>query len=262
MDRTQASIAPARGGDRTPDTCARGFRRRLARRAGAFVLRAAIATVFVGTIVTGVRPWAVTGVASAAPAAASAAHHADHISLVRQSAWVGPKAADQDLTMGLRIQSSAPRPDLALSFTVYSPLTTRSAFDETLSGRALGSVAAQSPAMALTSFSTDAQGVTHVTIPVDGDTTPTGTGNWTAKLGCRPGSCANVYPVKVNLTDSSGTGSAAAQLVTYLVYDDPSSTSQPLRFALVVPLGLTPPTAGRDGRVPRPAPARSRPSTG
>ncbi|HLN43794.1 MAG TPA: hypothetical protein VK215_15155 [Acidimicrobiales bacterium] len=261
MDRTQATIAPARGGDRTPDTCARGSRRRLARRAGAFVLRAAITAAFAVTILTGVLPWAVTAAASAAPAAtpsaapaaASAARHTDHISLVRQSAWVGPKAADQDLTMGLRIQSSAPRPDLALSFTVYSPLTTRSAFDETLSGRALGSVAAQSPAMALTSFGTDAQGVTHVTIPVDGDTTPTGTGNWTAKLGCRPGSCANVYPVKVTLTDSSATGSAA-QLVTYLVYDDPSSTSQPLRFALVVPVGLAPPTAGRDGRVPAPSP--------
>jgi len=274
VDRTQASIAPARGGDRTPDTCDRGFRRRLARRAGAFVLWAAITTGFALTILTGVLtgvlPGVVTGVAWAAPAAtpaaapsaasaaASAERHADHISLVRQSAWVGPKTADQDLTMGLRVQSGAPRPDLALSFTVYSPLTTRSAFDETLSGRALGSVAAQSPAMALTSFSTDVQGVTHVTIPVDGDTTPTGTGNWTANLGCRPGSCANVYPVKVTLTDSSatgsGTGSSSAQLITYLVYDDPSSTSQPLRFALVVPLGLAPPTAGRDGRVPAPSP--------
>ncbi len=154
--------------------------------------------------------------------------------------------------MGLRIRSSAPRGALKLSFTVYHPLSTRSAFDETLSGRSLGSVAAQSPGIALNGFSTDTQGVTHVTIPVDGDTTPTGTGNWTAVLGCRPGSCANVYPVKVTLSDSSGSG---AQFVTYLVYDDPSSTSEPLRLALVIPLGLAPPTADSRGHVPAPSPA-------
>lgn len=242
----------------------------------AMVLPALGAVLFVLTFLAGVVPdfvpgagavgGAANGVASAAPPAPSApapataaagGHRSDHISLVRQSAWVGPAPPDQDLTMGLQIQSGDPRPDLALTFTVYSPLTTLSAFDETLSGRALGTPVAQSPAMAFTAFSTDAQGVTHVTIPVDGDTTPTGTGNWTADLGCRPGGCANVYPVKVSLTDSSGSGSggAAAQLITYLDYDDPASTSQALRFALVVPVGLAPPVAGRDGRVPAPGPA-------
>jgi hypothetical protein len=176
---------------------------------------------------------------------------------VSQSPWVGPKVPNQDLTMGLRIRSSAPRSALKLSFTVYRPLTTRSGFDETLSGRSLGSVTARSPAITLTALTTTAQGVTDVTIPVDGDTTPTGTGDWTADLGCQPGSCANVYPMKVTLTDSAGSGSGAtgAQFITYLVYDDPSSTSQALRLALVIPLGLTPPTAGRDGRVPDSSPA-------
>jgi hypothetical protein len=184
-------------------------------------------------------------------AAAPSTRHADHLTLVKQSPWVGPNAPDQDLTMGLRITTGTPRAALKLSFTVYHPLSTRSAFDETLSGRSLGSVAAQSPGIALSGFSTDSQGVTHVTIPVRGDTTPTGTGNWTADLGCRPGSCANVYPVKVTLSDSSGPG---AQLITYLVYDDPSATSQPLRLALVVPVGLAPPAADGAGHVPAPTP--------
>ena len=100
----------------------------------------------------------------------------------------------------------------------------------------------------------DAKGVTAVTIPVDGDTTPTGTGNWTADLGCRPGSCANVYPVRVTLADSSG-ARERSQLVTYLVYDDPSSNSQLLRFALVVPLGLAPSAAQRAGEAPTVVPA-------
>ncbi|HVA04321.1 MAG TPA: DUF6049 family protein [Acidimicrobiales bacterium] len=185
-------------------------------------------------------------------AAAPATRHVDHLTLVKQSPWVGPKVPNQDLTMSLRIQSSAPRDALKLSFTVYHPLSTRSAFDETLSGKGLGSVIALSPGLALSGFSTDVQGVTDVTIPVDGDTTPTGTGNWTADLGCQSGSCANVYPIKVTLSDSSGSG---AQLVSYLVYDDPSATSEPLRLALVVPLGLGPPTADDHGHVPAPSPA-------
>ncbi len=191
----------------------------------------------------------------AGPAAAAATHGADHLTLVRQSPWVGPDPPDQDLTIGLRIQSGAPRSALKLTFTVYDPLTTRSGFDETLSGKGLGSVRAQSPALALSSFSTDAQGVVKVTIPVDGDSVPTGTGNWTADLQCRPGSCADVYPVKVTLTDSAASGGGSgAQLITYLVYDDPSPGGQPLRLALVVPLGLSPPVADPDGQVPDASP--------
>ncbi len=246
VDRTEASIAPARGGDRTPDTCARSPRGEMPRRVGGALLPAAIAALSSVTLLAGVFP----GPFSAAGAAAAPARRADHITLVRQSPWVGPDALHQDLTMGLRVQSGSPSSALKLSFAVYNPLSSRSAFDETLSGHGLGTVDAQSPPMALSSFATNAQGVTEVTIPVDGDTTPTGTGNWTADLGCQPGSCANVYPVKVTLTDSAAPapGSDGAQLVTYLVYDDPSSSSQLLRFALVVPLGLPPaPTNGHGG---------------
>ncbi len=246
VDRTEASIAPARGGDRTPDTCDPDSSRLISRRVAVILLSAGISILSAVTVL----PALLTpGAASAAP------RSSDHITLVSQSPWVGAAASNQDLTMGLRIRSSAPRGDLKLSFTVYHPLTTRSGFDETLSGRDLGSVTARSPSIPLTGFSTTAQGVTTVTIPVDGDTTPTGTGNWTADLGCQLGSCANVYPVKVTLTDS-GSGTSGAQLITYLVYDDPASTSAPLRLALVVPLGLAPPVAEAVRAV---SPPRARP---
>jgi len=214
--------------------------------------RAVPTAIFITALLTGVVPGTFARAVSAAPSPSST-RHADHLTLVRQSPWVGPSAPNQDLTMALSIRSSSPDSDLTLTFTVFKALSTRSAFDETLGGRDLGSVLAQSPAIALSGFETDAQGVTHVTIPVDGDTTPTGTGNWTADLGCQPGSCANVYPVKVTLGDSAPSGSAGAQLVTYLVYNDPSSTSQSLRLALVVPIGLAPPVAGRSGHVPIPS---------
>ncbi len=220
------------------------------RRVGVILLPAAIAALGSVTLVAGIVPGPFFGTS----AVAAPARRADHLTLVRQSPWVGPDALNQDLTMGLRIQSSSPSSALKLSFTVYNPLSSRSAFDETLSGHGLGTIDAQSPPIALSTFTTNA-GLTQVTIPVDGDTTPTGTGNWTADLGCQPGSCANVYPVKVALTDSagSGPGSDGAQLITYLVYDDPSSSSQLLRFALVVPLGLTPAPPDNHGLVPAPS---------
>jgi hypothetical protein len=294
VDRTEASIAPTGGGDRTPDTCARNPRRRLPQRVGAQrvgaqrvgaqrvgVVPAALASALLvtmlvlgmlpgvlvlgtlpGVLVLGTLPGDGIGAAFAAPpTAASSVRGADRIALVRQSPWVSPSAPNQDLTMGLRIQSNAPPGALALSITVYDHLTSRSGFVETIGGRGLGAVAARSPALPVSALTTDAQGVTHLTIPVVGDTTPTGSGDWTADLGCRPGSCADVYPVKVTLTDSSAQGSntssstGEAQLITYLVYDDPSSTSQPLRFGLVAPLGLASATADSKGRVPAPSSA-------
>jgi hypothetical protein len=157
---------------------------------------------------------------------------------------VGPRPPDQALTLGLRIRSTAPKRDLALTVTVFSHVASRSAFDETLNGRGLGAVVTRSPSLPLTSLTTDAPGVTTLTIPVVGDTTPDVPGDWTADLHCVPGDCADVYPLKVTLSDSGSGG--GAQLISYLVYDDPASTSQPLRFSLVAPLGLAPPTA--DGR--------------
>ena len=208
--------------------------------------------LFVSVLLLGTLP---AHAAAPAATARTTAHNSDSIELVRQSPWVGPSAPDQALSLGLRILSRASRRDLHLSVTVYSHLTTRSDFDQTLSGRGLGAVVAHSPAIPLSSLSTDAQGVTGLTIPVNGDPPPTESGNWTADLNCNPGSCADVYPVKVTLgDDSSSPAGAGAQLVTYLVYDDPAAGAGPLRFALVVPLGLAPPVADATGRVRSPAP--------
>ena len=50
-----------------------------------------------------------------------------------------------------------------------------------MSGRSLGLVASRSPALSVSSLTTDAQGVTHLTIPVVGDTTPSDTGDWNGR---------------------------------------------------------------------------------
>ncbi|HTZ09103.1 MAG TPA: hypothetical protein VMB72_08525, partial [Acidimicrobiales bacterium] len=191
--------------------------------------------------------WADPG-APAGPAPASSAATLG-LSLVRQTPWVGPGPGHQELSLGLRVTGTAPRAPLAVTLTVYDALSTRSGFAETLGGRDLGGVLTRSPALPLSSLATDAQGVTTLTVPVVGDAAPPGAGTWTADLRCPAGGCAGVYPVEVAVGGATpGSGAPSAQLVTYLVYDDPSSQAQPLRFALVVPLGSTSPAAGADGR--------------
>jgi hypothetical protein len=105
----------------------------------------------------------------------------------------------------------------------------------------------------VSSLPTDAQGVVRITVPVAGDASPTVPGNWTANLGCRPGGCADVYPLKVTLVDNAtGSAPAGAHLVTYLLYDSPAPRRPPQRLALVVPVGLPPPVADRTGHVAAP----------
>jgi hypothetical protein len=272
VNRTEPRQASARGGDHALRTVAPDPPHRPLRSGG---LRLALATgLCVGAVLVATLPGP-SASASGEPtvrAAGSATHVGDNLTLVRQSPWVGPRPPNQDLTLGLRITSRAPRSALSLTVSVYHHLTTRSAFTETLGGKGLGAVLARSPSIPVSSLPTDGQGVTTLTIPVEGDTTPaasTTKGSWLAQLGCAPGSCADVYPVKINLADAAlagasgtqpgtsasgapGSAPSEAQLVTYLVYDDPSSSSQPLRFALVIPLGLAPPVAGRNGQAAAP----------
>lgn len=247
VDPTEASIAPARGGDRTrrpPHRTSRVPPTTSSPAARGAAGAAALATLVV--LVLGPM-WSGPAGGAVPPAVASASSgDALGLTLVRQSPWVGPDPGHQDLALGLRVTGTAPRAGLHLTVTVYDALTTRSGFTETLSGHGLGGVLAQSPALALGTLATDAQGVTALTIPVAGDSAPPGPGDWTAHLGCRTGGCAGVYPVAVTVA-GAGAGSSA-QLVTYLVYDDPSLHAQPLRFALVVPLALAAPVAGSRGR--------------
>jgi hypothetical protein len=205
-------------------------------------------------LASGIAPRA-AGATNATAGATATPHGGDSLTLVRQTPWVGPNPADDTLALYLRVTSSAPPQDLKLTITIYKPLIGRSTFDETMAGRALGAVVARSPALPVTALATDPQGVTHITIPVAGDTSPTTTGDWSADLGCTPGSCADVYPLKVVLTDTrAGTATATgAQFITYLIYNDPAPKSEPLRFAMVAPLGLAPPVAdATTGNVPAP----------
>ena len=253
MDRTEPRHASAGGGTHIPRTVAFALAAgRLPRSgAGRMGLRKAATALGTSLFLVALGAAGVTPPVEAAtvPAlAAAGTHPADGLELVSQSPWVEPTAPSQQMSLALRITSRMPRTDLSLSLTVYHRLTTRSGFDETLSGRSLGGALTRSPALAVSALTTDAGGVTRLAVPVEGTGAPSPGGVWTADLGCSPDSCAGVYPVKVALSDSASGGSGpVAQLVTYLVYDQPSASTVPLRVAVVIPLGLAPPVAGGAG---------------
>jgi hypothetical protein len=185
--------------------------------------------------------------------AAAASPRPDSLSLTSQSpSWVGPDPTHQVLTLVVRLSSGARRHDLGLQLTVYRHLGDRFHLNETLSGRGLGTVATRSPVLDVGSLPTDAQGEVRVTVPVLADAAPATSGTWTADLGCQLGSCAGVYPLKVALTDTASPGSAGPSFVTYLIYDNPIATSQPLRVSLVVPEGVPVVTATPAGQLPGP----------
>ncbi len=173
--------------------------------------------------------------------------------LLSQSPWVG---VNQPFLAHLSVSgvtaSSAP----ALSVTVYPYLTTRSAFDQTLSTAPNGLALSQSSALPLSSLSADPAGGYDINVPVStgaggvaSATTPFG-----ADLDCTLGSCGGVYPVVFTLTDASSPN-ALAELTTYLVYDDPAANTQRLRLALVIPVGLPATVSDRSGRLTPPSDA-------
>ncbi|HLX88297.1 MAG TPA: hypothetical protein VKR22_07580 [Acidimicrobiales bacterium] len=177
------------------------------------------------------------------PAAAATATGPPTLRLVSQAPWVGPGQ-----TMPLRLDlGTQSRAGLTLTVTLYQPLTSRSAFAETVNGTPVGAALA-STAMAAGTLPADPQGGVDVTVavqsgdtqsggataPGEATTTVGGPGQLTADLHCAANSCGGVYPIRLQL--SSSAGGPRAQLFTYLVYDNPPAATQKLRFAMVVPL--------------------------
>lgn len=164
------------------------------------------------------------------------------LTLLSQSPWVGPGQSMQ-LRLGL---GGAPASAASITFTLFSHLTSRSAFAETAGGTAVGNSLGSSTVQAST-LAPDPQGGVDVTVPVEsGDAAAAGTGAFTANLDCAAGSCGGVYPLRVQLSVAGGTRTS---LITYLVYANPPADTQRLRLALVMPLSL--PLGGPGRAVPQ-----------
>ncbi len=217
-------MAPARGGDRTD----RGRRRRVP--AGRILCALAGTVLMVGAL----------GCAPPASAAGSG-RSGPTLTLLAPPTIAGP---DSPFAVRLAVSSHVARSELTLAVTVYGAVTTPTEFDETLDGSPVGTaVSSSADPIAVSSLPSDPAGGVDLTVPVTaGGVTGPGTGPFIADLPCSQGSCGGVYPVQLVLTDTAS-GAVTSRLLTYLAYTYPP-VSEPLRFALVVPLTLSSSSTG------------------
>lgn len=163
------------------------------------------------------------------------------LTLLSQTPTVAPPAPGDPATFALavRVAGSAPSgATLGLSF--YEKLSTQSGFAETLTGTPSGLLHTVAP-QPLASLKRPGGGE-QIDVTVVAGTTSAPSGSTTLNVSdlsrcpplTDPEECSGVYPVVVQLFDSSG--SEIAHLNTYLVYEETRSAS-PLVFSWVVPMG-------------------------
>jgi hypothetical protein len=207
------------------------------------VVRTLAALVIVG--LGGVGAWipAASG-AGSAPAARHPGASGPTLTLVAPPTIAGPSSP---FALRLRVSDAAAGADLTLRVTVYDHVSTSTGFDETLKGTPQGRLVAGPEAVALSALPPDTSagvGSVDLTVPVSaGGTSGAGSGPFTVHLDCAPGSCGGVYPLQLELTDASSS-TVVSKLLTYLVYTDPQGDTEPLRFALVLPVDLPPAPGG------------------
>ena len=231
-------MAPARGGDRSD----RSGRARCPIPRGR-ILAAVVVALGLGLTSSPPSAWA-SGSSSSGPAASGPAATAASVSspaALRLHALPTIAGPSNPFSLRLGVSDGVSLAKLTLGITVYKHVVDPSEFDETLNGTPVGAVVAQSDAIALSTLTPDAadpQRGVDLSVPVTaGAVAGAGTGPFTVHLPCSVGSCGGVYPVRLVLTDAA-THTVTSRLLTYLVYTDPSADTEPLRFALVVPLAM------------------------
>jgi hypothetical protein len=182
----------------------------------------------------------VVGVVLAGPAAAQDAGNTDAdqasastISLVQQSAWVGPNGP-----FDLRLQIENPPAGAQISVQVYPAVRSRTGFAQSIEGENLGTpIRPLPPVLPIEQLPRESDGSIRLTFPVSTTTPP--------PLGMRV-TGQGVFPVLVGLLDAEGND--LDHFVTHLVrLPSLDSNAPPLAFSLVVPFAATPGFAP-DGR--------------
>ncbi len=175
------------------------------------------------------------GAAAASPVAPSST---PSLVLVSQSAAVVPSAPGQPAPFQVTVAVRGdPPPGSELGLAFYEKLESRSAFEQTLSGRPSGLMQDVAPEP-LTALRPVGAGLQLATDVVAGTTEPAGstTVGLDGHGGCVPGDgeCSGVYPVVVQLLSPQGV--VLSHLTTYLVYAE-NRSSRPIVFSWVVPVG-------------------------
>lgn len=162
-----------------------------------------------------------------APADAAAAQGA-RVELVAQAPIVEPGQTGFDLVLRVN-PNGASLSSLMAAVTVYDALSSRSAFDQTLGAHNLPDPLTTMGPYHLSQLPRDQTGDLELTVPVR-----TSEAQASSRGLDLAGSLGGVYPVEVAL--ESPTGATLQRLVTYLIYDVPSSQSRALGVAVVLPV--------------------------
>ncbi|MDQ2754264.1 MAG: DUF6049 family protein [Actinomycetota bacterium] len=155
------------------------------------------------------------------------------LTLLSQSAWVHPGDAYR-----LHLRVGNPAID-KLQVTVYSRLTARAYFDQSLAGKMRGGSIYRTAPLLIAKLTADPAGGVDVDLPVNAPATTTGIPTFGARSDT-----SGVYPVQVTSFDANGIA-VGSVLTTYLVFSAASSEVTKLSVALTVPFHSAP-TLGAD----------------
>lgn len=213
--------------------------------AGSVVMAAAPPS---GTTVAGAAVEAVGAAAGAGPSGSAAA---PPLTVVAQTAWVAP---GQPFDLQLRPGAGTPPvAQLGVSVSVYSCLSSVSAFDQSVSasGPTGTPISSTHSPLAVSGLPVLAGGGFDLSMPVQmGEASPSSTTGFTIDL-TSAGQCqspSGVYPLRAQLVNLS-TGQAIGSITTHVVYTDVAPSTQKLRFAVILPVQVplaashTPPAA-------------------
>jgi hypothetical protein len=172
-----------------------------------------------------------------APRARPTASRSPHLALVSEPFVAVP---GQPFVLELGGLGSAP-PGTTLEVDLFDRLTSRFAFAAALRGSPGPLVATTGP-LALGPL-LGAGGRVTLTIGLRSGDAPNPTSSSVVlDLHCAPGSCAGVYPLEARVF-LPGHTSAESTLMGFLVYERPPPVAEPLRVAVVLPVGLDEPAS-------------------
>ncbi len=206
---------------------------------------------------------AVAALAGLAPAASASRRHSlpapvtrSVITVAAQTSWVQGRSG---LYLRLDVRSPLPAARLGLKFALYSRLTSRYAFDQSVNGTEPPSELPVDtpPTIPLGELDRRARvtgGVaTVVTVHFPVTTGQEAGGGAFAPASASPTlgldcgvTCDGVYPLEAALVDTAG-GTPLSTITTHLIYTAGSAGTLPLGVALVLPAGTTP-VLRADGR--------------
>jgi len=157
------------------------------------------------------------------------------IELVHQTDWVTPNSS---FNLLLSVNPHQFRQSqLKLSITLFRRLRSRSAFQLTIHNQYPTPVLQQLPAIPLSSISPAALHDIKINFPV---VTSSSTSSSTEisptthiVLDCSPGNCGGVYPVRIELINTT-TNHRISEITTHLIYTNPPPSSLKLRFAMIM----------------------------